>query len=342
MMKRKKSVKIKEIRPSILLRGGIIEIELDKKLPVWDLEEGDFIFENNAIRLIAASPTRLIGEVLYFSEDKSKVPFFIETSEYKTTMEELNFPVKLSENHIFGSSPVSDVHGNIYFIDLKEFQKNQQSVVYKYSVDDGRVYPYVSGIGAPSSLAYFEGVLYITSMVERKLYRCFSSGEYELFSQGLGSAYGLAVNSLGAIFVGDQTGSLFKVDSTGRASFYAAIPESFKGYHFTFSSKDELYFTVPSSVGKNYIYRLNAKKELELILETMNVLGALAFSEDGSLYWAENSREEGMIYRLSPEQEKEKVVSGSFMLGLHFNPKGDLITSDLNNLYLINNELLRK
>jgi sugar lactone lactonase YvrE len=162
-------------------------------------------------------------------------------------------------------------------------------------------------------------------MVERKLYRCVGPGEFEVYSQGLGSVFGLAINSLGEIFVGDQTGSLFKVDSSGKASFYATIPETFKGYHFAFSPQDELFLSIPASVGKNCIYRINEKQETVPYLETMNILGGIAFSPEGQLYWVENSREEGIVYRMSAQGEKRKVVSAGFLLGIQFTPRGDLM-----------------
>ncbi len=179
-------------------------------------------------------------------------------------------------------------------------------------------------------------------MVERKLYRGLNINETEIFSQGLGSVFGLAINSLGEIFVGDQTGSLFKVDSTGRASFYASIPETFKGYHFIISPDDKLYISIPSSVGKNYIYKLNDDRVIEPFLETMNILGGIAFDKSGNFFWVENSREEGIVYMINNEGEKRKIVTGSFILGLTFDNEGDLIITDLHSLYRIKKNWLEK
>jgi hypothetical protein len=332
----KQKIKIKEIRPSVMLKGGILEIITSNKMPSWKIEDGDlYAGAPNYMRLIAASHYKLVAELLYTPEKQNHIPFFMESMEFESNEKEITIPLKISENHVLGTSPICDQQGNIYFIDLKELQKNQQSIIYKYNYSDEKVVPYITGIPAPTSLAYFEGVLFITSMVDRKLYRCLGAGDFEVYSQGLGSVFGLAINSLGEIYVGDQTGSLFKVDATGRASFQASLPESFKGYHFIFSPDNELYISLPSSVGKNYIYKMNTKREIEPFIESINILGGIAFSPEGDFHWIENSREEGIVYKKNKDGSVQKILGGNFLLGIAFNPIGDLIVTDLHCIYLI-------
>lgn len=339
MAKKAKSVKIREIEPRIILRGGLLKVSLSAAIPAWDLEEGYLFLGDSPLRILGAGPEEILCEAHYSSEEEQEeLPLFLDAPDFYSRDKSVFVPVKISENHVFGASPVCDVHGNIYFIDLKELQNNKQSVIYQYQKEAGKAVPFLSGVSAPTSLTYFEGVLLFTSMLERKLYRCVAPGEAETFSQGLGSVFGLAVNSLGEIFAGDQTGSLFKIDATGKASFYAALPESFKGYHFAFSKEDELYISIPSSVGKNQIYRIGKDRKAEPFLETMNILGGIAFSGDNRMFWVENSREEGMVLTFDRNGKKKKVVSASFILGLVFSPEGDLIITDLHHLYRIKKE----
>lgn len=337
-MRKLKNLKIKKISPKVVLKGGYLEIETSGKIPSWEIAENDLFFSGHGLRLVGVSPDRLIGEVIYSPQDKSTVPFSFNGGLVQSKPYDIFLPKRLSENHIFGTSPVADEEGNVYFIDLKELQDNKQSVIYRYNPKTESREIFISGIPAPTSLAYFDKVLWVTGMIDRKLYRCIAPGEYEVFAQGLGSVFGLAVNSLGEIFVGDQTGSLFKVDSTGKASFYATLPETFKGYHFAFSETDELFVSIPSSVGKNFIYKVTTDQKAEPYLETMNILGALAFSPDGRLYWIENSREEGAVFRMNPDGEAEKVISAGFLLGLNFNQAGDILLTDLHNLYQVKRE----
>lgn len=336
--KKGKNIKIKNVRPSVVLKGGLIEIETSGAIPAWDIEDGDVMLGSQGLRIIGTSPHKLIGEVLYFSQDEETLPLYFQSENLNSKEYLLTLPTKISDNHILGTSPVSDPLGNIFFIDLKELQKEKQSVIYQYSQKTKTSQVYLSGIPAPTSLAYFDGVLWVTSMVDRKLYRCVGSEEVEVFSQGLGSVFGLAVNSLGEVFVGDQTGSLFKVDATGRASFYASLPETFKGYHFAFSPDDELFVSIPSSVGKNYIYKVTKDQETVPYLETMNILGGMCFSPSGELYWIENSREEGLLYKMDHNGEKEKMASAGFLLGVHFTAQENLVLTDLHNIYMVEKE----
>lgn len=342
IVKRNKIPKIVSVEPQVILKGARIELKIENPYPVFDLEDKHLFIGNHNMRFIAASLEKIQAEVLFFSEKDVVLPITLKMPFFSTKPKNVFIPIKLSENHIFGSSPVCDNLGNIYFIDLRELQGGQQSVIYKYILEQQKLVPYLYGIPAPTSLAFFDGVLFITSMAERKLYRCVALGEFEVFSQGLGNVFGIAINRIGEIFVGDQSGSLFKIDSTGKASFFASIPDSFKGYHFCVSPEDEIYFSVPSSIGKNSIYKINSSGKLETILETMHIVGGIAFCPEGNFYWIENTREEGAIFRKNKQGKIEKVFSSSFVLGLCFNPVGDMILTDLHNIYLARKEWFKK
>ncbi|HCL55717.1 MAG TPA: hypothetical protein DHW82_01740 [Spirochaetia bacterium] len=333
--KKIKTVKIKKIEPGIVLRGGRLEIISDGGIPSWDIEDKDIFIGEKNLKLIASSSEKILAEVVGYDEQFMELPVLFKNDQVKIKEGTVYIPIKICSNHILGSSPVCDIYGNIYFVDLRELQENQQSIIYKYLIDEKKLIPYIIGIPAPTSLSYFEGVLYITSMVDRKLYRCVAQGEYEVMAQGLGSVFGTAVNSLGEIFVGDQTGSVFKVDSTGKAAFFTSIPESFKGYHFVFSKDDDLFISIPSNVGKNSIYRVTREQSVKPYLETMNILGGIAINPKGEFFWVENTREDGAVFKIDPEGHVRKILSASFILGLTFSSNGDLVVTDLHNIYII-------
>lgn len=341
-MAKTKNIKVLKAQPLVVLNGGVVKVQLSPFISPWELEDEHIsLGEKSVVNIMGASSKEVVFKILDLPQgQKENLKITLTNNGYSTGSrpKKLFIPLLLSENHSIGSSPVCDIYGNIYFIDLKDFHDSKNSIIYQYQPATKKVVPFLKGISAPTSLAFFEGVLLVTSMLERKVYRCIAPNEAETFSQGLGSTFGIAVNSLGEIFAGDQAGSLFKIDSTGKASFYTSLPETFKGYHFAISQTNQLYVAVPSNMGKNTIYHINDKKEAVPFIETMNVLGGVAFSSDNKIFWVENSREEGMVLTLDKNNQPQKVVSGNFILGLAFNPLGDLIITDLRCLYYVKKE----
>ncbi|PKL11218.1 MAG: hypothetical protein CVV50_06015, partial [Spirochaetae bacterium HGW-Spirochaetae-6] len=161
MMKPKKprNIKLRSVHPLIILKGGVIDAVTEGKLPAWELDDQHVLINGNSMRLIGASSDRLFAEIIYVSEDSEEVPFSIKIEGVESNVKTLYVPKKISSNHVFGTSPICDLHGNIYFVDLKELQDNKQSIVYKYLRDQAKVQAFITDVTAPTSLAHFEGVL---------------------------------------------------------------------------------------------------------------------------------------------------------------------------------------
>src|SRR5204863_4206713 len=93
--------------------------------------------------------------------------------------------------------------------------------------------PFSSGIVNPTSMAIDqEDRLYVSSRFEGAVYRVSSDGTAELFAHHLGVACGLAFSSEGTLFVGDRSGTIFKVDQSGRVSNFASLPASVAAFTF--------------------------------------------------------------------------------------------------------------
>jgi len=328
---------IKSIEPRISVSGGILEINLKREINVEYISNSSLTLGNKSIvRILGIGPKKIVIQVL-IRDNSNILPLVLNYLSKTVGKYNVIVPWRLSnEKYIIASSPTSDDYGNVYFIDIKNIENSGSGTIYKHNLETDKVEVYVSTIPSPSSLFYYDGVLWVTSVNERKLYRVISKENYEVFSQGLGSAYGLAIDSKGGIFVGDQTGNLFKIDYRGRASFYTNIPESFKGYHFAFSPNDDLYFSVPSNMGMNYIYRIkNGHKNPEVFLKTYNILGGVSFSKNGDFFWAENTRDEGIVFVLDKKGIKRKIMTGSFLVGLNLDLKDNIIVNDVNYIYRV-------
>src|SRR5213592_4316524 len=123
-------------------------------------------------------------------------------------------------------NPVFDRDGNLYV--TYSGTRGEQVPVSIFRVrPDGTRESFSSGIVNPTSMAVDPaGHLFVSSRFEGTVYRVDGNGEVEPFATDLGVACGLAFDSEGTLFVGDRTGTIFKVDRHGHATALASLPSS--------------------------------------------------------------------------------------------------------------------
>src|SRR5258708_20105424 len=91
-----------------------------------------------------------------------------------------------------------------------------------------------------------EGRWYGSSRFEGRVYGVHEDGTVEPFASDLGVACGLAFAADGTLFVGDRSGTLFRVDKHGKASAFASMPASVAAFHLAIGPDAAIYVTAPT------------------------------------------------------------------------------------------------
>src|SRR5437773_9185417 len=91
-----------------------------------------------------------------------------------------------------------------------------------------------------------EGRLYVSSRFEGTVYRVGADGTFETFANDLGVACGLAFAPDGTLFVGDRSGTLFRVDRAGRATAFASLLPSIAAFHLAIGPDNATYVPRPT------------------------------------------------------------------------------------------------
>ncbi len=221
------------------------------------------------------------------------------------------------EMHPIGN-PAIDQNGMIYT--TFSGSRGQTVPVSLYRLDTGFcTIPLGNAIVNPSGLALDKkNQLYVSSRYNGTVYQVDEEGRAEVFAEGLGLATGLAFDPAGNLYVGDRSGTIFKIDRQRRIFVFATLEPSVAAYHLAFNPEGDLYVSGPTTTSSDAIYRIRPQGEVEVFFQGLGRPQGLAFDLHGHLLIAAAWRGRRGILRISPEREVEWAVSGSGLVGLAF------------------------
>jgi len=239
-------------------------------------------------------------------------------------------------------NPVFDRDGNLYV--TYSGTRGQQVPVSIFRVrPNGTRETFSSGIVNPTSMAIdSSGQLYVSSRFEGIVYRVASDGSAEPFASDLGVACGLAFSpdrQGGALFVGDRSGTIFKVDRSGHATTFASLPASVAAFHLAFGPAGEngaLYVTGPTLSPYDALYRVDANGTVTRNYEGFGRPQGLAFDPQGRLHVVEALAGMSGLYRIAANGTPEQVLAGPGLVGVAFTLDGGIVVTSNDTAYRLN------
>lgn len=323
---------IKDILPKMGLAGGSLIIT-GKRFQPWLMDQGTLHFPNSIAWIEGISETTLLTTV---PPNSIAGDVYLDVDGQQSNRYHFIIPESFVDGLHIVDNPVVDNEGNIFTTYSGSRGENTEISVYKIT-PNGEKIAYLSNLAnATSLLIGQDNSLYITSRLDGKIYKSYGAGSYEIFSQGLGIAFGLAQNSKGEIFVGDRNGSIFQISQDGQASFYASVPASYMAFHLAFDSEDNLYITNPIHMGENYIYKLNKEtKQLEVFFSGFSLFHGFAFDSKNNLYIAETKRNESRLIKVKSGKIESTILSGTDFIGVAIDNNQNLIVATSTSLYKI-------
>jgi sugar lactone lactonase YvrE len=314
--------RVTAVQPARAIEGGRITIhgsgfEIDRpQLP-------DVRIGNQPARVVYASPTRLAVIVPTGITDRGRTPVRIGGVADESAFVEIAAPLATGLHQV--DNPVFDQAGNLYV--TYSGTRGQQVPVSIFRVrPNGTRETFSSGIVNPTSMAVDpSGRLYVSSRFEGTVYRLNDDGSLEAFATDLGVACGLAFGRDGSLFVGDRTGTIFKVHGDGTASPFATLPASVAAFHLAIAPDDTLFVSVPTLAPYDTVYRVDPAGHVSAVTTRFGRPQGIALDRRGTLHVIEALAGESGLYRVPPHGEPELVLAGAGLVGVAFDPHGGLV-----------------
>ena len=233
------------------------------------------------------------------------------------------------------ANPAVDRMGNIFSTFSVSRGQKVAVAVFKIGLNY-EVKPFITDVMNASGLAFYRnGLLYISSRFDGVIYQATPSGNMSVFAEGMGVATGMAFDDEDNLFVGDRSGTIFKISSTRQIFVFATIEPSIAAYHLCYGPDRYLYVGGPTTSSFDSIYRVSAAGEVEVFYRGLGRPQGMAFDAEGRLYAAASLGGRKGIVRIDGDRRAELFVSGPGIVGLAFTPSRAVIAATTNALHRI-------
>ncbi|HXW61432.1 MAG TPA: IPT/TIG domain-containing protein [Candidatus Acidoferrales bacterium] len=252
-------------------------------------------------------------------------------------VESAPFPIALGQQvadnlHPVGN-PAVDPEGNTYV--TFSGQRGQKVPVSLYKITPNHtVKPFITELMNPTGLAIDrDRNLFVSCRNDGTVHRISPEGRSMQWIEGMGIATGIAFDKAGSLYVGDRSGTIFKIGPDREIFVFATLEPSLSAYHLAFSPSGDLYVTGPTTSSYERVYRISPAGEVKVFFRGLGRPQGLAFDRKGNLYVAASLSGKRGIVRISSQADAELVLGGSNIVGLALLPSQRAMITTHNALF---------
>jgi len=313
------------VSPSAALPGGRVEVLGTSLGPKGPALPAAFIGDSPAAVALSRS-TRAIIQV---PEGAVGADLHVMHGDARSNGLPLRVAVPLIDTVHPVANPAVDADGNIFV--MYSGPRGEKVEVSIFRVErDFQVRPFVRDLLNVSSLAFDSyGFLYASSRAEGTVYRISPTGEITTYAEGMGIATGLAFDRDGNLFVGDRSGTIFKISPRGETSdrpyaspseifVFATLEPSVAAYHLAFLDDGTLLVTAPTTSSNDAIHAIDPQGNATVFYRGLGRPQGLAVDIDGNVYVAASLAGRRGIVRIDTLRHAELILAGDDLVGIAF------------------------
>src|SRR5260370_21795932 len=165
-----------------------------------------------------------------------------------------------------------------------------------------------------------EGQMAVSSRVDGAVYKVAPNGSTSSYAEGMGVATGIAFDRAENLYVGDRSGTIFKIARDRQIFVFATIEPSVSAYHLEFGPKGDLFVTGPTQSSFDSVYKVDPHGAVSSFYRGLGRPQGVAFDRDGHLYVAASLGGKRGIVKITPDGAASRAAAGPGLGGLAFGP----------------------
>jgi hypothetical protein len=320
---------IAQVTPPAAIAGGELQIrgkgfaKLDRpRVTIGDI----------GAPIIIGSDTYVIARV---PEGATAGELVIESGEQSSDSWACDIGVLIADGLHPVANPAIDPFGNIYA--TFSGSRGQKVPVAVYKIDlNFNTKPFINELMNATSMAFdAEGMLYISSRYDGFVYQVTPNGSMSVYVEGMGVATGIAFDDEHNLFVGDRSGTIFKISPSRQIFVFATLEPSLAAYHLAFGPDHYLYVSGPTTSSFDSVHRISQDGVVEVFYRGLGRPQGIAFDDEGRLYVAASISGRRGVVRIYQDRRADLFLSGPGIVGLAFTPSRAIVVATTNALYRV-------
>ncbi len=320
------------VTPRYAIAGGEVEVVCDGFTVDAEGDHGCFI-GGEKCRVTAASSDRVLAIVP--DDVEGEISLYLESGGEQSEHYGVTIGSMLADEMHIVANPVVDPKDDSLII-TRSGSRGQSLPATLYRLEtDGYLDEMSAVIMNPTGTAFDpSGNLFVTNRAAGEVCRIDRGEDVIQYATGLGVATGLAFDKLGQMYVGDRTGTIYRVPDFGNAEVFAVMEPSVSAYHIAFGPDGRLFVAAPGLASHDLIRAIDTSGNVETYARGFGRPQGLAFDREGNLYSAACFKGKHGIVRIGGDTgETEMFVAGNNLVGLCFTRKGDMIVATNDTVY---------
>jgi sugar lactone lactonase YvrE len=151
----------------------------------------------------------------------------------------------------------------------------------------------------------------------------------------MGVATGIAFDREQNLYVGDRSGTIFKISRDRQIFVFATLEPSVSAYHLAFDKEGSLFVTGPTTSSFDSVYKIDPHGSVSIFYRGLGRPQGLAFDGQGNLYVAASLGGKRGVVRLAPDAQPSLVVAGPSLVGVAFAPGKSAVLATNNGVHHI-------
>jgi len=321
-----KAGRILSVNPPYALPEGEVIIECEGFEVNLDGGYGCF-FDGQRARLVGASASRIIA-IVPENFDTTNVEIYLESGGDRSESANITVGKKLAEDLHIVANPAVDPKDDSIIV-TRSGSRGQQLPVTLFRLEpDGYLEEMSADLMNPTGLAFDPtGQLFATNRADGEVCKITKSEEVVPYASELGIATGIAFDKNGVMYIGDRSGTVYRVSGFGIPEPFATLEPSVSAYHLAFDASGNLCVAAPGLSSFDSIFVIDKEGSKSEFYRGLGRPQGLAFDREGNLYVAACLRGRRGIVKMTADRRAEIFVAGMNVIGLCFNRNGDLIAA---------------